>query len=194
MEATLCLPSLQEIVTSWSSVKRLGFQFYRSGSANPDLIGVEQFLGAHAHLSFALAGLKLGLEELRLSSRFSCNRDDRARSKDRCRVPEITIPRNAWTKWSSLGNLKTLSLHCDVKLEKGSLAIMVQDAPMLEHFKGIQRNYPWSGICGFELEDLRFISRWKRLRTCVIAVDVRNEDLAVAMPDWKEGNRCEYCQ
>ena len=47
VEATLCLQSLQEIVTSWSSIRHLGFQFYQqsSSSANAVIVGVEQFLG-----------------------------------------------------------------------------------------------------------------------------------------------------
>ena len=172
----LCLKSLEKIVTSWSDIKRLSFQFHRF-RRNQLPAGVEIFGADFPFREFALASF--GLEELHLGSEYLARRPIVL-----ARGPEITIPRSAWINRASLRNLKALSLECDIKLERGSFSNIVRATPLVEHFQGIQTDEPWLGVAGLDREDLMFISSWRRLRTCVLAIDECNDDLASAIPDW----------
>ena len=93
------------------------------------------------------------------------------------------LARSVWLCGDRLQNLKTLALDFAFQLEPGSLATIVEATPHLENFRGIAEEWPWRGVYGISPSELPAISAWSQLRTCLIAVDLYEEDLFTIPPD-----------
>ena len=165
---------VEEIMSSWLSVKRISFDVGVEVEDEDLAIVTSKFFDSRFPLWHCVPA-SWQLEECHwlFSSAKSCLNV----------VPRAVIPRAAWVLQNYLLNLKVLILDLDrdARLEPNSFAAIVSSTPYLEKFSGDFGG--GDGLSGLRLMDLVAVCGWRRLRTCSLTIDITEEDLASPPPE-----------